>query len=268
MATLFCFSPATRRGALAALVLTTATILGCSGGGAGSSISVTSATATPTASPSATPTEPATPLAALGPNGIPTSINMSPTVSVTLEPKAAPGASSGKPYGDFPPPPAKTATVDRSASGVVRITSAALGLGGYIEDVGIKNGEMETPEDASYAIGWYVPYDRPGAPGNAVFSAHETWNHQQGPFYSLYLAKAGDEIALEMANGEKVRYRVLTNARYDVDSMPTADVIWPKNRPANAQWITLITCGGRIVYDHTGYGEYLDRDVVVAQRIS
>ena len=49
-------------------------------------------------------------------------------------------------------------------------------------------------------------------------------------------------------------------------SIPMADILWPAER-GSEEWITLITCGGRIVYDATGYGEYLDRDVVVARRV-
>jgi hypothetical protein len=45
------------------------------------------------------------------------------------------------------------------------------------------------------------------------------------------------------------------------------EIVWPVNK--DGEWITLITCGGRIVYDQvTGFGEYLDRDVVVARRLS
>ena len=46
------------------------------------------------------------------------------------------------------------------------------------------------------------------------------------------------------------------------------DVIWPSTRPADEQWITLITCGGQIVYHADGFGDYVDRDVVVLKRVS
>jgi sortase (surface protein transpeptidase) len=153
-----------------------------------------------------------------------------------------------------------------SASGIARITSARLGLDHYIEDVGIVNNEMETPHDASYAVGWYRTYDRPGPAGNVILSAHETWNHMQGPFYGLHVAQPGDELELRMATGAVYRYRVTTNTRYAVATMPMAEILWPTARSANDEWLTLITCGGRIEYDSSGFGEYLDRDVVVAVR--
>ncbi len=170
-------------------------------------------------------------------------------------------------HSPFPAPPPRTSPTPSSGSSVARIVSADLGLDHYIEDVGIVDGAMDTPADASYAVGWYDVYDLPGVPGNAVFSAHETWNHWQGPFYSLYRAQAGDEIDLDMVSGDTYRYRVISTARYTVDTMPMLEVIWPSTRPAGAQWITLLTCGGRLVYDESGFGEYLDRDVVVAERM-
>ncbi len=103
--------------------------------------------------------------------------------------------------------------------------------------------------------------------GNAIFSAHETWNHWQAPFYGLYRTKAGDEVALDMTSGARYPYRVISHQRYDVETMPMADILWPTNRAKGAQWITLITCGGRLVYDESGFGEYLDRDVGVAERV-
>jgi hypothetical protein len=59
----------------------------------------------------------------------------------------------------------------------------------------------------------------------------------------------------------------MTYKRYDLNSLPMGEIINPKNRPFGESWITLITCGGRIVYDASGFGEYLDRDVVVARMV-
>jgi hypothetical protein len=277
-------------GGVLSLATAAALALGCSGSqpatpaanatAAASATASATATASTTATPSATPTEVVTAVSATAGQGQRPGSATSPatgsslsvsagTITVTIDPPAPVGnGSARKPsHAAFPPPPPKTATVSRSASNIVRVVSPQLGLDHYIEDVGINaKNEMETPEDASYAIGWYRTYDKPGPAGNVVLSAHETWNHMQGPFYNLYLAAEGDEIDLQMASGETYRYRVLTNTRYDVDTMPIGAVIWPSQRGQTAQWITLITCGGRIEYDASGFGEYLDRDVVVAER--
>ena len=128
-------------------------------------------------------------------------------------------------------------------------------------------GDLPTPLDASYRVGWYVDFGQPGAGGNAVFTAHETWKHQQAPFFNLHRAQAGDEVVLDMADGRRLVYVVLSNIRYEASTIPMNEIVWPPHK--DGEWITLITCGGRIVYDPaTGFGEYLDRDVVVARRIS
>lgn len=143
-----------------------------------------------------------------------------------------------------------------------------LGIDNYIEEVPVINNVMQAPVDGVYAIGWYPDYSKPGWGQNSVFSAHETWNRSQGPFYTLHLAVPGDEIIVTMDNGIQYHYEVMTNIRYEEASMPMGEIIWPSDRPEGEEWITLITCGGRIVYsDGSGYGEYLDRDVVQARRV-
>ena len=54
----------------------------------------------------------------------------------------------------------------------------------------------------------------PGVPGNAVFSAHETWQHMQGPFFYLRYTRPGDEITLQLADGRQLVYRVTSNLRF------------------------------------------------------
>ena len=72
-----------------------------------------------------------------------------------------------------------------------------------------------------------------------------------------------------MDNGTEYRYRLIRKARYDEQTIPMGELIWPPNRPAGSEWVTLITCGGRFqAYEGgNGVGQYLDRDVVVAERV-
>ena len=202
---------------------------------------------------------------------VPVTLIGTPHTTTDAAAAAASGAEFTQSHGLLPAPPTRsaseTSSMAASASNVARIVAPHLGLDHYIEDIGIVDGAMDTPHDASYAVGWYYTYDAPGVAGNAIFSAHETWNHWQAPFYGLYRTKAGDEVALDMTSGARYHYRVISHQRYDVETMPMADILWPTNRAKGAQWITLITCGGRLVYDESGFGEYLDRDVVVAERV-
>jgi hypothetical protein len=176
---------------------------------------------------------------------------------------ARPGFAQLK--GFLPPPPA----VRVSTGPVRRFLVPRLEIDHAIEILGVPaSGELPTPSDASYRVGWYPDFGTPGGGGNVIFTAHETWNHFQAPFFNLHRAQSGDEVVIELADGRRLTYAVFSNIRYDVRAMPMNEIVWPSARGA-AEWITLITCGGRIVYDEaTGFGEYLDRDVVVARRIS
>lgn len=188
----------------------------------------------------------------------PPAVVQEPTATRTPSPTRTPTATASPTPVPTPPP---------YDGAVARLALPRLGIDGYIEEVPVVNNEMQVPIDGLSAIGWYYDYSKPGWGENAVFSAHETWNRSQGPFYSLYLATPGDEITVTMDNGIEYRYEVMTNNRYDLDNIPMGEVIWPTHRPEGEEWITLITCGGTIVYNDTGYGEYLQRDVVQARRI-
>ncbi|MBM4414768.1 MAG: class F sortase [Chloroflexi bacterium] len=167
-------------------------------------------------------------------------------------------------------PPAPPRAIAPIAGVAVRWVSAPeLGLDHGVESLGLTaSNELDSPHDASYRVGWYPAYGLPGQDRNAVLSAHESWNHMQGPFYFMYKAAPGDEIVVELADGRRVRYEVMSNVRYPLNRLPMGELLWPSKRPASQEWLTFITCGGHIVYDATGYGEYLDRDVVVARRVS
>lgn len=141
-----------------------------------------------------------------------------------------------------------------------------------VENIGMIPGEnqLDVPSDPRN-VGWYGIYDRPGWLGNAIFSAHvDYWPDIRGPFYDLSRLDPGDEVVVVMENGQEYRYRVFRKQRYDVATIPMGDLISATDKPAGAEWITLITCGGRFraYLDGGGPGEYLDRDVVIAERVS
>lgn len=163
--------------------------------------------------------------------------------------------------------PALAAPPPRPASGVARLAIPRLGIDHYVERVAVVGGVMESPVDGIYAVGWYPQFGTPGSGGNAVFSAHETWDLQRGPFYSLRLLQPGDTLTLRMRSGAEYRYVVFSNRRYPVETLPLGDVIWPPAQPGGEEWATFITCGGRYVRRPGGYWDYLDRDVIVARRL-
>lgn len=195
--------------------------------------------------------------------------------------------------------PTPTPTAPPSTGAVARMKIPALGIDFPIEQLGIlPSNELDTPHDGNNKIGWYHSYVvvnasgnasfhfeglpdpsrvdtnthilKPGYGTNSVFSAHESWNFKAGPFKDLNKANPGDLVIVDMADGVEYTYRIFFKQRYDIDNIPMGDLIWPKNRPADKEWITLITCGGNFVPTPggNGLGEYTQRDVVIAERIS
>jgi hypothetical protein len=158
------------------------------------------------------------------------------------------------------------APAEASADYPVRIQIPRLGVDHWLEARGVTNGHLEEPYDGVNAIAWYSDYGAPGPGGNSVYSAHETWNRRHGPFYWLHAAGPGDEVWVEMASGGWWLYHVFSNERYDAETMPMAEIIWP-NVPDEEEWVTFFTCGGQFVRLPSGYWEYLERDVVIAKRM-
>jgi hypothetical protein len=74
-------------------------------------------------------------------------------------------------------------------------------------------------------------------------------------------------VDVELASGTRYRYEVVSSHRYALENLAMNAVLIPPAVPANEEWLTFITCGGRIVYDASGFGDYLDRDIVVAKRL-
>ena len=127
--------------------------------------------------------------------------------------------------------------------------------------------QLDTPHDP-LDTGWYMQYDKPGFGGNALFAAHvDYFPNILGPFYHLKDIDPNDEIIVTMDNGLEYHYRVISKQRFSIEELDMAELIWPTTKPPGTEWITLITCGGTFVKTQaSGAGEYLSRDVVIAQR--
>lgn len=152
---------------------------------------------------------------------------------------------------------------------LARMIAPSVGIDHAIEEIGITNNQLDTPKDAVGKVGWYYIYDKPGFGKNAVFAAHVNYNFKNGPFARLTDVKPGDPVTIQMAEGGPAyTYEVFFYKRYDVKAIPMGELIDAPTRPANEEWITLITCGGRFqATQDNGLGDYLDRDVVIARRV-
>lgn len=164
-----------------------------------------------------------------------------------------------------------TATPTPYDGAVVALRIPTLDVSAAIETIGLlPDNQLAVPEDP-HNVGWYEIYDKPGFRGNSVFAGHLNWFPRvKGPFNRLAELRpdGGDTILVEMDDGRVYEYVVVRVTRYDARTIPMGEIIWPPERPAGEEWITLITCGGEFVPLHPdGSGEYLQRDVVVAKRI-
>ena len=171
------------------------------------------------------------------------------------------------------PSPSATATVPASPTpapydgAVARLRIPRFGVDSAIEEIGIIDNQLDVPKDP-LNTGWYYIYDKPGFGGNAVFAAHvDYWPNIIGPFYNLSKLEPDDEVVVVMENGLEYTYRVFFKQRYSVETIPMGDLVLAPDKPEGAEWVTLITCGGQLVQGPQG-GEYLERDVVIAERIS
>ncbi len=188
------------------------------------------------------------------------------TFEITAPPTPTPRATPTPLPPDAPTPTPAPPPFDGA---VARMKIPRFGVDSAIEAIGLlPNNVLDIPKDP-LKTGWYNIYDKPGFGGNAVFSAHvDYFPNILGPFHKLSKTDLGDEIIVTMANGLEYHYKIIRKARYNVDSIPMGDLIWPQNKPAEVEWVTLITCGGEFrATSSSGAGEYLQRDIVVAERI-
>ena len=163
---------------------------------------------------------------------------------------------------------AATPTLTPFDGKVARIVSDAIGLDHAVEEVGLVDNQLDVPKDGVNKVGWYSIYDQPGHGGNAVFAAHVNFDRKQGPFARLASVTSDAQFTVVMDGGPSYVYQVLVYARYDVDTMPTGDIIAARDKPDAEEWITLITCGGDFVANPgSDFGHYEGRDVVIARRI-
>lgn len=181
-----------------------------------------------------------------------------------------------------------TATPTPFNGNIARMKIPSIGVDHVIETVGLTpaGDQLDTPHNATGAIGWYSVADypnlkKPGFDGSAMFSAHVNYNGANGPFANLANVKGGDKIIVSMDGGPEYTYEVFAVRGYVIDpawatsARPVIDMGWlidTPDRPAGEQWVSLITCScgpGRIVgLDANGFGECVDRDVVLAKRVS
>ena len=152
----------------------------------------------------------------------------------------------------------------------------SLGVEAPIEAIGLIPGQNKLDVPAPRNVGWYDIYDKPGFGTSSLYSAHKDYYPDiLGPFHKLTDLQAGDLVVVVMDDGREYVYEVFLQERYVAGEVPMADLIAPHEaenpdllRPADEEWVVLITCGGDFVeLEEDGPGYYVHRDVVIARLV-
>ena len=170
---------------------------------------------------------------------------------------------------DEPPTatPIPTATLEPPATAtpapevpIARLIIPSIKVNAQVNPRGIlANGVMEDPKGPT-EVAWYTFSTLPNHVGNIVMAGHVDYaNYGAAVFYNISKLKEGDEIQIDLVNGERATYRVTNVTSYDADTAPVAEIVGP----TDVETVTLITCGGTF---NRSTRDYDRRTVVRAER--
>lgn len=175
-------------------------------------------------------------------------------------PAPVPAVAAAVPAG--PAPDAAGSVAGASAVDVrpVALRVPDAGVSVDLIDLGLDPaGALEVPVDPADA-GWFRLGPAPGERGPAVIAGHVDSRAGPGVFYRLREMEPGDEVTVERADGQQVRFRVTGVLAVDKDEFPT-DAVYG---PTPLAELRLITCGG--AFDRAE-GSYVGNVIVSATRI-
>lgn len=153
----------------------------------------------------------------------------------------------------------------------VRFLIPRLYIDAPVATLGLDSNHNPLVPDRPDQVAWYDFSASPGQSDNAVFAGHVDWQTRRGDpipgvFYRLRELKIGDQIAVTLADGSQLQYRVTGNVATAYNDPNVVRAMGSSSRDV----ITLITCGGAWVIDpsqHNG-GNYTHRIIVRAERVS
>ncbi|MDO8612388.1 MAG: class F sortase [Dehalococcoidia bacterium] len=170
--------------------------------------------------------------------------------------ESAPSGASGGGQTDGPAP--------------TRIAIPKIGVDAAVQAMGRDPQNYPAVPGSGSDVAWYTFTAAPGRGSNAVFSGHVDWYYWgepgEGVFYHLRELQIGDEITVDLADGNQVRYRVTGNVAVAYDDQDIVKVMDPTSKDV----VTLITCGGTWLRDYSNPagGNYSHRVIVRAERVS
>jgi LPXTG-site transpeptidase (sortase) family protein len=146
--------------------------------------------------------------------------------------------------------------------GPALLSIPAIKLEAPIAHTGITSrGTMAVPVSYSQ-VGWYRYGTAPGQQGSAVMAGHvDNGAGLSAVFADLEALKRGDEIIVETAEGERIRFAVEGVRQYPYQEVPEEEIF---GRADEAR-LNLITCAGEWLAEKETYSERL---VVYAVRVA
>jgi hypothetical protein len=138
----------------------------------------------------------------------------------------------------------------------VRVLIPSLRVAAPVTQVGLATGRGLALPPAN-AVGWYRYGAAPGASGSTVLAAHVDYAGVRGAFWGLRQLHRGALVIVERADGQTMRFRIVSLRRYAKAALPTAEIFSTTGRAR----LTLVTCGG--LFDQMT-GHYADNIVATA----
>jgi LPXTG-site transpeptidase (sortase) family protein len=144
---------------------------------------------------------------------------------------------------------------------IARLVIPSIRVNAQVTPRGVSaDGAMEDPKGPT-EVAWYTFSALPNRPGNIVMAGHVDYiNYGAAVFYNIGRLKQGDEIRIDLTNGETATYQVTSVTLYKEATAPVAEIVGP----TDVETVTLITCGG--VFNRA-LREYESRTVVKAERV-
>jgi sortase (surface protein transpeptidase) len=137
-------------------------------------------------------------------------------------------------------PPAPPIVSGPDAPAPVHVRIPAIGVDAAVGRLGLNSdGTIEVPSDPGQT-GWYQNGPSPGAQGPAVIIGHVDWYTGPAVFYRLSSLRAGNDVAVSLADGSTVTFTIQRVATFPVNAFPT-DQVYGATPDAE---LRLITCGG------------------------
>jgi sortase (surface protein transpeptidase) len=116
------------------------------------------------------------------------------------------------------------------------------------------DGTVQVPSGTAQP-GWFRLGPTPGQLGSAVILGHVDSYRGPGVFFQLRTLAAGDQVDVDLADGDTAQFTVNSVAQYSKQQFPAQRVYGSHGSSA----LQLVTCGG--VFDHQT-GSYLSNIVV------